>query len=76
MQARLAAVKRRKKSVEITAGLPSEPNGFFLFRKRNPIEQLEQRVASKRSSSDEPRRDAATATDSENADEPASDPAL
>jgi hypothetical protein len=43
MQARVAAVKRRKKSVEITAGLSAEPNGFFLFRKRNPLEQREPR---------------------------------
>jgi hypothetical protein len=60
MQARLGAVKRRKKSVEITAGLSAESNGFFLFRKRNPIEQLEQRKATHQSSSDGPQQDDST----------------
>jgi hypothetical protein len=38
MFARLAAAKRRRRGVECTAGLSSESNGFFLFRKRNPLE--------------------------------------
>ncbi len=75
MEARLGAVKRRKKSVEITAGLTSESNGFFLFRKRNPIEQLEQRNASRNSASDGPEQNAATHGASENPDDSSSDPA-
>ena len=38
LRARLAAVQRRRRAVEFMAGLSSsEPNGFFLFRKRNPF---------------------------------------
>lgn len=38
IRARLAAAQRRRKAVEFMAGLSSsEPNGFFLFRKRNPF---------------------------------------
>jgi hypothetical protein len=36
LKEKLAAAKRRRKGVEFMAGLNS--NGFFLFRKRNPIE--------------------------------------
>jgi hypothetical protein len=54
MQARLAAIKRRKKSVEITAGLTAESNGFFLFRKRNPLEQREPRRAAPQHEDEEP----------------------
>jgi hypothetical protein len=59
MQARVAAVKRRKKSVEITAGLSAEPNGFFLFRKRNPLEQREPRRIMRETEAEEPAENAA-----------------
>ncbi len=74
MEARLGAVKRRKKSVEITAGLTSESNGFFLFRKRNPIDELEQRKASRRSTPDEPGKNAPTTAAPHNPDDSSSDP--
>jgi hypothetical protein len=75
MGARLGAVKRRKKSVEITAGLTSESNGFFLFRKRNPIEQLEQRKAHRHTAADGSGQDAETTAASEDPDNSSSDPA-
>ncbi|MBI5572335.1 MAG: hypothetical protein HY914_20495 [Desulfomonile tiedjei] len=38
IRARLSAVQRRRKAVEFMVSLASsEPNGFFLFRKRNPF---------------------------------------
>lgn len=43
---RTAAVKRRRRGVEITAGLVANSDGFFFYRKRNPLTEAASRQPS------------------------------